>query len=276
MKYGFSVLIILTLLVSACQHKSETAIAKSNETVNQVKFQNDAHKMVYDMVQKVGTYDQLKNLNDVSYTYTYTTPDGKKDVSTEKYIFDGELSYAQYTTHQRSSPELEGPFEQGYDGSSAWFKHNGEYLMEDKKLEKALFNRKTNFYWFSMMQKLTDPGLNYSYVRLDTIGNSTYDVVNVTFQSDNNKPTDTYQLFINKKTSLVDQFLFTVADFNVMDTPFLMKVTYEKIDGVMVPSQRKYAKSDWQAGDPTTPWIMVTWSDIKFNQGLDKSLFLRK
>ncbi len=45
------------------------------------------------MVQKVGDCGKIYNKKSVEYTYTYQTPDNKTDISTEKYIFEGELSY---------------------------------------------------------------------------------------------------------------------------------------------------------------------------------------
>ena len=53
-------------------------------------FKNKAHELVYNMVQKVGSYEQLKAKKDVIYTYTYTTPDSRVDISTEKYLFEDE------------------------------------------------------------------------------------------------------------------------------------------------------------------------------------------
>ena len=275
MKLSHFIFLLSLILLTACEQKPSTP-ASNTAVAETMKFQNDAHELVYKMTQKVGTYDQLKVLKDVSYTYTYTTPDGKKDISSEKYVFDGELSYAEYTTHERSLADLEGPYEQGYDGTNAWLKHKGEYSMDEAKLKRALFNRKTNFYWFTMMQKLTDPGLTYSYIRADTIDNKMYDVVNVTFESNGETPTDIYQLFINKESLLVDQFLFTVADFGVMEEPFLMKVDYQNVNGIMIPAQRKYAKANWEGEHLGAPWINVVWSDIKFDQGLSKVMFEKK
>ncbi len=220
------------------------------------------------MVQKVGDYETLRNKKDVVYTYTYQTPDGKTDVSTEKYVFDGELSYGLYQQHERTFPDLEGPIEQGYDGSGYWLKHEGEVLNDSARLKRVAFNRPTNFYWFAMFQKLLDPGLNYEYLGEKTVGESVCDVVKVTFNSPDGKPTDIYQLYINQETSLVDQFLFTVADFGVMETPNLMKLEYEQVDGLLIPTKRLYKKSTWDAAVSEEPWISVTWSDIKFDNGL--------
>lgn len=231
-------------------------------------FQNQGHQLVHQMVQKVGDYDALLNHKDVTYTYTYQTPDGKADVSTEKYLFDGELSYGAYHQHERTFPDLDGTFEQGYDGKEYWLRHNGEILTDTDRLDRVAFNRPTNFYWFTMMQKLLDPGLNYEHLGVKTIDDQAYDIVKVTFNSKDTTPTDIYQLYINRNTRLVDQFLFTVADFGKMETPSLMKVEYEAIDGILLPTKRKYKQSTWNADVSDEPWVTVNWTDVEFDTGL--------
>ena len=264
--------IALVLLLVACQNQSSTPEKKNLVP----EFQNKGHELVYKMVLKVGTYQNLKDKKDVSYTYTYTTPDGKEDISEEKYIFDGELSYGRYVKHERTMPELEGMVEQGYDGSGFWLRHNDQNIEDPKLLKSVAFNRPTNFYWFAMMQKLLDPGLSYAYLGEKNIDNKNYDIVKVTFASNNNAPKDIYQLYINKATSLVDQFLFTVADFGIIETPLLMKVKYIEVDGFLIPADRKYKKSTWEADVTEDPWINVQWSAIKYNSNLSKDLFIGK
>lgn len=259
---------ICSLLIGC---KSDKQSNSNNEI--QPKFQNKAHELVYAMVQKVGAYNKLYDKKSVEYTYTYETPDGKKDVSNEKYIFEGELSYGKYSSHERTLPQLEGIIEQGYDGKNYWLKNNGKIISNEQYLKRVAFNRPTNFYWFAMMQKLLDPGLNYLYLKEETINNQKYDVVKITFKPTNGKPTDIYQLYINQKTLLVDQFLFTVADFGKMEIPNLMKLEYEKIDGILIPTKRKYKKSTWNADVNQKPWIHVTWSHIKFDTGITKEDF---
>lgn len=72
---------------------------------------------------------------------------------------------------------------------------------------------------------------------------------------------------------MVDQFLFTVVDYGVVEDPFLMIMEYENIDGILIPTQRKYKKSNWDAEVTNEPWINVTWSDIQFDNGLTKEDF---
>lgn len=265
MKYNVLAVIILSYLMFACGSQPKKKTTPS--------FQNKGHELVYEMVQKVGNYQALRDKKDVVYTYTYQTPDGKIDVSTEKYLFEGELSYGAYQHHERTFPQLTGLIEQGYDGKEFWLKHDGQILVDESLLKRVAFNRPTNFYWFSMMQKLLDPGLNYEYVEQKTIEGQVYEVVKITFTTVDDKPTDIYQLYINQKTGLVDQFLFTVADFGKMEIPNLMKLEYETVDGLLIPTKRLYKKSTWDAFVDENPWTKVTWSNIKFNNNLSHKDF---
>src|SRR5690554_4112587 len=142
--YIFILLISFTLLSCGNNEKGTTQKESLPE------FQNEAHQLVHTMVQKVGDYNQLQEKKDVVYTYTYQTPDGKTDIVTEKYLFDGELSYGAYNKHERTLPQLEGLIEQGFDGSEFWLKHNNNVLNDETMFKGVMFNRPTNFYWFAM------------------------------------------------------------------------------------------------------------------------------
>jgi len=234
---------------------------------------NKGYGLVKNMVDKVGSFEKMKQKKDVTYRYSYTTPDGKNDTSIEKYVFDGELSYGQYINHQRTFPDLKGVIEQGYDGAEFWLKHDGKIVDEKERLKQVAFNRPTNYYWFTMMQKLVDPGLIYEYLGEAKVEGQDYDIVKISFETKGDKPSDIYQVYINKETLMVDQFLFTVVDFNVVEEPFLMKVQYEIIDGFYLPTKRKYQKSTWKANVSNKPWIEVLWTDISFNNNLTKEVF---
>lgn len=280
MKTNIVTLLICVILMS-CNETNKTITTTTTDEVVKNKsvkaetptFKNKGHELVYNLTQKTGNYQTLLNKKDVVYTYTYKTPKGETDVSTEKYIFNGELSYGEYSQHQRTLPQLEGSIEQGYDGNDFWLKNNGTIIEDEAALKRVAFNRPTNFYWFAMMPKLLDPGVIYEHLGDKTIGSFAYDIVKVSFTSADNKPTDIYQLYINKNTGLVDQFLFTVADFGKMEIPNLMQLEYEDIDGILIPTKRKYKKSNWNAEVTDQPWISVNWTDIKFNNGLNKDIF---
>ena len=271
-----SIVIISSAVFAACGTKEvktqEASEAIPTEVEKVPEFQNKGHELVYIMAQESGDYEDLKNLKDVVYHYTYRTPDQKEDISIESYIFEGELSHGKYIKHERTLADIDGSIEQAFNGSEFRIKIDGELSMDSSAIEATTFTRKTNFYWFAMMQKLLDPGIKYEYLGQDSVLDINYDVVKVTFESADNSPTDTYQLYINPETHLVDQFLFTVVSKGVND-PILMRVTYEKFDGVQIPTYRKYTKSDWEATVINDVWVEEISKDIKFNQGLDSALF---
>ncbi|MCT4561497.1 MAG: hypothetical protein N4A41_08975 [Crocinitomicaceae bacterium] len=267
-KLAFNFLSLCLFLLS-CNPNS----GKNKEAETVPSFENKGHELVYHMVQKVGNYQKLARKKGVEYTYSYLTPDGQKDVSHEKYWFAGELSYGKYTQHERTLPAYPGVLEQGFDGEEFWVKSEGELLADSTALKKAAFNRPTNYYWFTMMQKLLDPGLIYAYLGEKVHQNQIYDVVRVSFESKTKEPKDIYQLYINKQTNLVDLFLFTVVDYGKVDTPFLMEVEYEDIDGILIPSRRKYKPSTWNADLSDEPWTEVTWTQIQFTSNLSPADF---
>lgn len=269
MKIDIKIFFIILIFAISCNTKNnEKEVSKTI-----VEHNKKGLKLVAQLVEKVGSYKDLLNKNDVIYTYTYTTPDGKADVSTEKYLFDGELSYGKYEKHERTLTNLVGTIEQGFDGAEFWLKNEGEIIRDSIALNRVKFNRPTNFYWFTMFQKLLDPNLIYEYLGEQIINKISYDIVRISFESKDENPTDIYQIYINKETQLVDQFLFTVADFGVIQEPYIMQMEYEKVDGMLIPSKRKYKKSTWDAIITQEPWITVDWTDISFNNGLTESDF---
>ncbi len=271
-----SIVIVLKFVIILVSCKNASDEETKDKTAGQpvtMQFQNKGHELVFNMVERVGNLQKLRSKKNVVYTYSYTTPDGSSDISTEKYIFDGELSYAKYEKHQRSLPELGGTMEQGFDGKNYWIKVDGELVNNIEALNKVKFSRHTNFYWFAMFQKLLDPGLKYEYLGDQKVDDKNFEIVKVSFDSKNGKPTDIYQLYINQETGVVDQFLFTVADFGVLEEPLLMQLEYEKADGMLVPTKRRYKKSNWDAEVSDSPWILVKWSNIKFDNNLHKEEF---
>lgn len=268
-----TLVIVFSLLFTACGNKdAKTNASAKSVQVQLPEFQNKGHELVYKMTQKTGSYQDLLNLKDIVFQYTYRTPDQKEDRSIESYIFDGELSHGTYLKHERTLPNLKGNMEQGYNGKDFWLKINGQKVKDSSAIASVAFTRKTNFYWFAMMQKLLDPGINYEYIGQDHVEGNLYDIVKITFNSAEDVATDTYQLYINPKTHLVDQFLFTVVSKNVTD-PILMRVEYENVEGVLLTTYRKYTKSDWQANVIKDAWVEEISKDIKFDQNIDKALF---
>ena len=234
----------------------------------------DARALVAKVVDAAGGEGALRAKHDVEYTYIYRRAGtGALDVSVERYVFDGEKSWARYDIHEGVAPGATGPVVQGYDGRSTWQTIGGKRTVDEQGLAMADFLRKTNFYWFAMTFKLLDPGIRYAYQGEQRIRGTTYELVQLTFDEGVGDVSDTYVLYINPETWRVDQFLFTVLDFDKKD-PFMMEVEYERIEGVLLPVKRRYAKSDWSGKvDEDAQWTEEISVGIRFDNGFGSALF---
>lgn len=235
----------------------------------------DPRSLIEKVVNEAGGVNALRDRKDVQYTYIYRNGEsGALDVSVERYLFDGEYSWARYDVHEGMAfGDAVGPIVQGYDGETTWETVNGVATEKPEALKIADFLRKTNFYWFAMTFKLLDPGMTYKYEGQRKVGGTTYELVRVGFNEGVGDVADTYLLYINPNTWRIDQFLFTVLDFGKKE-PFMMKVDYERVDGVLLGTKRRYAPAKWTGkmiGKPK--WADEISVSIEFNNGFTKSMF---
>lgn len=261
MKYfTYSITFLLVLIMS------QAALSENKENT-------DPKQLIEKMTEVTGSYDDLKSLKDVEYKYTVKNKDtGKSDISIERYIFDGELSWGKFLQRDDSTfPELKGEIIQGYDGKESWMTLSGKIVSDNTALKYADFTRKTNFFWFAMMQKLLDPGIIYTYKGKEKIKGIEYDLVQLSYEPGIGDVSDKYTLYINPETSLVDMFYFTVMDFGITD-PILMEVEYKQFDGVKLPVKREFGAT---VPDFGTMNIVEVMTELKFNNGLDKTMYTR-
>ncbi len=235
--------------------------------------QKDARRLVEGVVEAVGGLEALYALRDVEYTYTYRRADGSEDVSLERYLFDGERSWARYEK-MRGMPEGVSRVTQGYDGSETWVTHDGQLVEDPEVIRRADFSRKTNYYWFAMMFKLTDPGTRHEYEGTRTVDGVEYDVVRMTFGEGVGDVQDTYLLYINPRTHLVDQFLYTVLDYG-RTQPSLKRVTYREVEGLMLPVRRVATGSNWDGEVLGEGWSEQIMEEIEFDNGFQREIFER-
>jgi len=232
----------------------------------------DANKIISDMVEAIGGKENYYNKGGVSYDIEYNSPTSGINFSgKETYVFDKELSSGVYSTHSIIAPKG-GKVVEGYNGTNAWVKLNNQLITDEKPNGVARFLRKTNYYWFSMLFKLQDEGVNLKHAGTASVEGRNYDLVKVTFGDKIGDAQDTYVLYVNQRTKLVDQFLFTVIGFGVKD-PFLMKLNYETIDGIKIPSERTYTEANWEGDIIGQKWTTTYWENIKFGIATDKTLF---
>lgn len=234
----------------------------------------DPKELVTKVVAEAGGVEALRAKKDVEYTYLYRNgANGKLDVSLERYVFDGEKSWARYDVHENLAPNADGPVIQGYDGTTTWETVDGVRTTDPQALKMADFLRKTNFYWFAMTFKLLDPGMRYVYEGRRKVGKTSYEVVRIGFEQGVGDVSDTYVVYINPNTWRIDQFLFTVLDFG-MTEPLLMKVDYDRVDGVLLPVKRRYAPATWSGKIRGKPqWTDEISVGVRFDNGFSDALF---
>lgn len=221
-----------------------------------------------------GGYEKLATKKDVQFHYVYDNFDKGKDVSTERHIFDGEHSWASYEQHDLNvMPGMEGLALQSLVDGTPAITLDGKSITDEKAMGGTVFLRKVNFYWFTMMYKLKDPGTNYKHLGTEKVGDITYDKVSLIYNADVTKKekNDEYILFFNPETHLIDQFFFSLPDWGIEKPILKMTLAYETIDGMIISTVRKGFMPSETGG--YMPIGVYTFSDIKFNNDFKKENF---
>mgnify|MGYP001794515282 CR=1 FL=1 len=139
-------------------------------------------ELVAEAIEASGGKQNFYNLGSVEYDLEYRTPPGEGAITLvahETYVFDGELSYATYTTHSLTGAN--GKVVEGYDGKDAWVTFDGKLSNDEQANGVARFLRKTNYYWFSMFFKLLDDGVNYEKLSDQKANGKDYNRIKITF-----------------------------------------------------------------------------------------------
>jgi len=230
----------------------------------------DAKELISKVVEANGGVKALRKLKDVSFDYTFkVSANNIVDVSRERYIFNGEVSYAEYTKRQvYALPQFIGKHTQFFNGTKTISKINGTIITEQQPAYIGHALRKTNYYWFAMMFKLLDPGVNHKQLTDRKVNGVTYKTVEMTFGENIGESDDKYILYINPETYRIDQFLYTAKGFGVTE-PSLMKLKYEKFGEVYLTTYRKYAPADWNGNVVKETWTEQFTANVKFNNGFD-------
>ncbi|MBW1296220.1 DUF6503 family protein [Aquimarina litoralis] len=233
----------------------------------------DTTELISEAIEAIGGKEEFYNKGTVSYNYEYRAPKGENAITLvgkETYMFDGERSYATYTTHSLTGAN--GKVVEGYNGTDAWVTFDGKVSNDEQANGVARFLRKTNYYWFAMFYKLLDNGVHHELLADQKVNGKEYNRIKITFGEKVGDAQDTYIIYINKKTKLIEQFLFTVVGFGITE-PYLMTFDYETIDGIKIPSKRKYIEADWEGNVKGKAYYITNWTNIKFGLDLDKTMF---
>ena len=212
-----------------------------------------------------------------STTITNIRIKGISDVSTERYIFEGEHSWAKYTTHQINvMPKSPGIVTQAFVEGKPYTMVDDKKIDDPESLGLASFLRQANYFWFVMNFKLDDPGAQHDYLGKETIAEIEYHKVKVSYASDvtSKEQNDAYILYINPKTYMVDQFFFSLPAMGVNQPAIKMVVKYEELEGIKVPSKRKVYMPGNDGKLSETPNLVQTSTNIKFSNGFRPQDFM--
>lgn len=266
--YSNALIVLSIITITSCTNTPQKEEQVKTEPVKEITYTTDDPKSIIKAVEmSCGSWNKLWEQKDVEFSYSYKYADGKEDFSVERYVFDTEQSWAKYTKHDINvMPGTEGDVIQYYDGESAYIKQNDEMLDNQEAIGGTHFLRKANYFWFVMMFKLDNPGVNYEYLGAEELNGVNYDKVNVSYDASvtGKEQNDTYILYVNSETKMVDQFYFSLPAFGVNEPLIRMELKYEEINGLKIASTRNIFMPS-EAGYSEAPNLVQTSTNVKFN-----------
>ncbi|MCB1037446.1 MAG: hypothetical protein KDD47_26685 [Acidobacteria bacterium] len=128
----------------------------------------------------------------------------------------------------------------------AW--KNGEELQGEAAaewLENAWGAWINDTYWLVMPYKLFDPGVDLVYKGTEEIDGTTYDKVRMTFEDVGLTPKDTYWVYFNPKTGLVDRWAYHLQDWIAARPSTVWTWSgWQRYGGILLAPERKLVGGD--------------------------------
>ncbi len=230
-----SLLLVLVFSLTAFSSTVEMADPKSESLIKALYRVN-------------GGWKKLASKRTVEFSYLYKDYQKGTDISKERYVFRDETSWAEYTRHEANvlPDNTSGIVRQLYMNGTSKIAHNGNMVSDPAAVGGTGFLRTANYYWFTMMYKLDDPGTIHKYLGQEVVNGINYDKVSLSYDGAaiGKEVNDEYILYFNPNTKLVDLFYFSLPALGVNQPAIKMELTYEKIDGVYVSTYRKASFPD--------------------------------
>lgn len=268
-------LLILTNLI-ACKQADKQVTKEEKEEKLQIDYTNP-NSILAALEAAHGGWNHLRAKKDVTYHYEYTVPEGEADISTERYIFDDEISFGHYTRHEINTlPTENGIVTHLFDGEKTAITLNGDTIEKERTIAIAEFVRRANYFWFVMPYKLNDPGTISKYLGTEVYNDITYTKLEVTYDANITGKTenDIYILYVNPETQLIDRFYFSLPFVGIKAPVIMADYEYEGIEGQKLATKRNYYLPKADGTYDTVPGISQRLSNIKFNNGFTKENIL--
>ncbi|QCX00894.1 hypothetical protein FGM00_12515 [Aggregatimonas sangjinii] len=265
------------LLLASCGEQKKKTIAEptaEDMTEKMPEYNTDDPKSMLAAVEQAqGGWDDLWNKKDVQYTYDYRYPNNTADISVERYIFDTEASFGYYTQHEiNAMPEAKGDVAQYFDGQHTTAMLAGKTVEDPQAVGTSEFLRRANYFWFVMPYKLNDKGTLLKYLGQEAYNGTDYDKVEVTYDPaiTGKEQNDSYILYLNPKTKMIDRFYFSLPAMGVNVPAIVANYEYENIEGQKIATKRTYFMPNEKGEYDDTPSIVQTLTDVSFNNGFTK------
>ncbi len=269
MRILFVVAIGLLATVFACKENDQKQ-SKDQEKPDTLMVNSDPGRILAAMEQAYGGWNNLRGKRDVEYHYAYTVPQGKADLSTERYMFDDEISFGHYTRHEiNTMPKEKGVVTHLFDGEKTTITLNENVLENEKTISTAQFVRRANYFWFVMPYKLNDPGTIARYLGAEIYKGTAYDKLEITYDAaiTGKEKNDIYILYINQDTKMIDRFYFSLPFLGINDPVIIATYQYESVADQKIAVKRNYFLPNSDGGYSADPSITQTLTNIKFNNG---------
>lgn len=267
-KSPFLIATVVLLNLTACIEK-KSPITEEKVIVPKIDI-TDPSAILAAIEKAYGGWNHLRSKNDVEYHYEYIMPVDDADISTERYIFDNEISFGHYTRHEINTlPTENGIVTHLFDGKKTKIILNGDIVEKERTIAIAEFVRRANYFWFVMPYKLNDPGTISKYLGTEVHNDKTYTKLEVTYDAatTGKEENDIYILYINPDTHLIDRFYFSLPFLGINAPVILAEYTYEMVEGQKLATNRNYFLPDAKGAYQESPSITQTLSQIKFNNG---------
>ena len=169
-------------------------------------------------------------------------------------------------------PDVEGEVTQSFDGKETIVLVDGTITENQQANVVGDFLRKANHFWFVMPYKLNDKGTITTYIGQEELNGTTYDKLNVTYDPTitGKEQNDTYILYVNPETKLIDRFYFSLPFMGVNEPLIIADYEYNDVEGQMIATKRIYYMPS-ENGYSDSPNLVQTLTDISFNNGFTTS-----
>ncbi|MEM9000421.1 MAG: DUF6503 family protein [Bacteroidota bacterium] len=270
-------------MLNACVKQDKNTVEKPEEVIVEtpkipIYDTDDPKTVLASVAYSHGGWDDLWKKRDVQYTYDYRYPaNGKADISTERYIFDSEISYGHYTLHQINvMPDQEGEVFQYFDGKKTVVLANGKKIEDPEVLASGDFLRRANYFWFVMPYKLNENGTIASYEGQEAYHGKHYDKIKISYDPEvtGKEQNDSYMLYIDPVTKLIDRFYFSLPFLGVHEPVIIADYEYSDVDGQKIATKRSYYIPNEQ-GYSKEPNLVQTLTNITFNNGFTREHIMK-